>query len=464
MGRLLLACMCGPLLTHCASLPDPGQAGRQEAEVRISSRAGWLSYQQSQRIIGRLDARAGSDFLARHLQVEEAVSPTPLVAGNQVTLFSDGPSTYRAMGEAIKSARQFIHLESYIYEDDEVGNRLTDLLIAKHAEGVAVAVMVDDVGTLKVPRVMFDRMRTAGIQVVFFNPVDPLKARAGWSVNERSHRKILVVDGRIGFVGGINMSSVYSSRPGLGGSSGSLPGAGKDEKDAKQASWRDTHVSIQGPAVADVERVFLAGWQDQKGPPLAQRDFLPAQPAVGPHVVRIVVNNPGGQDTHAIYLTLLSAITSAERSIHITMAYFVPDPAFLQALCDAARRGVEVVMVLPGFSDSSLVLHAGRSHYEELLEAGVKIHERKDALLHAKTAIVDGVWSTAGSSNLDWRSFTLNHEINAIILGVDFGREMEKLFASDVAASEQVSREEWDRRSIKERFLEFFSRLGERWL
>lgn len=438
-------------------LPDAEDAPPRR-EVRISTDSGWLTYRESRRIIQRLGAGAGAqDFLARHLQVEEAVADAPLVAGNAVQLFADGPSTYAAMETAIGGARRFIHLESYIFEADAVGLRIAQRLIDKRGEGVAVAVMVDAVGTLSVPPELFERMRQAGVQVVFFNPVNPLQGRGAWSLNERSHRKILVVDGEIAFVGGINLSDVYASRPGRGSSGGKAA-------DAQSAPWRDTHISIRGPAVQDVERVFLDGWRSQDGPDLGAADFLVPQPRSGPHVVRILVNRPGESDNHAIYLTLLSAINSAQRSIHVTMAYFVPDPAFIAALCEAAQRGVDVVLLLPGFSDSSIVFHAGRSHYETLLEAGVKIYERKDALLHAKTAVVDGVWSTAGSSNLDWRSFTLNHEINAVILGAGFGAEMEALFEADRRAAVRVDAEQWRRRPVSQRFKEFFARLLERWL
>ncbi|VCU69850.1 putative cardiolipin synthase YwiE [Pigmentiphaga humi] len=456
---VLLYAACVALLAACAHPLPEVQAGSEPRQaVRISTASGWLTYRDSQRIIRKLGGPGDAgDFLAHHLQVEEAVAGTPLVAGNQVQLFSDGPSTYRAMEQAIAAARRFIHLESYIFEDDDVGNRMAELLMARRAAGVAVAVMVDDVGTIAVPRELFDRMRGAGIEVVAFNPVNPLAGRGTWSLNERSHRKILVVDGAVAFVGGINVSDVYSSRP----VSGSSPGASGDRSNAP---WRDTHISIRGPAVQAVERVFLEGWRSQNGPELGDIDFLPPQPRAGPHVVRILVNKPGAGDNHAIYLTLLSAINSAQRSIHITMAYFVPDPAFIEALCEAARRGVDVVLLLPGFSDFSMVVYAGRSHYEELLAAGVKIYERKDALLHAKTAVVDGVWSTAGSSNLDWRSFTLNHEINAVILGPGFGAQMEALFESDRRASVQVDYERWKRRPVSRRFKEFVSRLLERWM
>ena len=458
------------VLASCAVLPDASKEAPRSEDVRISTKSGWLSYSQSQQLIKKLDGRAsGNDFLARHLQVEEAVAGTPLVAGNQVTLFADGPSTYKAAGDAIKSARHYIHLESYIFEDDEVGNALVDALINKVKQGVAVAVMVDAVGTLAVPQSFFDRLRNGGVQVVVFNPVNPILSSTPFNINERSHRKILVVDGVVGFVGGINVSSVYSSKPGSSGS-GSLPSfSGSRAKKAKaapgeQPPWRDTHLRIRGPAVADIERVFIAGWASQKGPALEPREFFPPPVTAGKQVVRIVVNNPGTDDNHAIYLTMMSAITSAAKSIHITMAYFVPDPAFLAALVDAARRGVDTVLVLPGFSDSSIVFHAGRANYDELLQAGIKIYERNDALLHAKTAVIDGVWSTAGSSNMDWRSFTLNHEINAIVLGPEFGTEMETLFASDVRMSHQITLDAWRNRGVKLRLLEMMSKLGERWL
>lgn len=470
IGRMVAAFTTAVLVASCAALPDTSGAVPRSEEVRISTKSGWLSYSQSQQLIKRLDGRAsGNDFLARHLQVEEAVAGTPLVTGNQVKLFADGPSTYRAAGDAIKAAKHYIHLESYIFEDDEVGNALVDTLVDKVRQGVAVAVMVDGVGTLAVPQTLFDRLRAAGAQVVVFNPINPLKSSTPFNINERSHRKILVVDGVVGFVGGVNVSSVYSSKPGSSGS-GSIPsfGSSRSKKKVadpdKQPPWRDTHLSIRGPAVADIERVFIAGWESQNGPALERREFYPPPVTEGQQVVRIVVNNPGADDNHAIYLTMMSAIASAAQSIHITMAYFVPDPAFLAALADAAKRGVDTVLILPGFSDSSIVFHAGRSNYDALLEAGVKIYERNDALLHAKTAVIDGVWSTAGSSNMDWRSFTLNHEINAIVLGPEFGSAMEALFANDVEMSHQVTLEAWRNRGVKFRVLEMISRFGERWL
>ncbi len=315
-------------------------------------------------------------------------------------------------------------------------------------------------------------MRDAGVQVAVFNPVNPVNARAGWSPNQRNHRKVLVVDGKVGYLGGINVSSVYESSSfsggggsGSGGGSGGGSGdkAGDPPEDADSAPWRDTHLRIEGPAVAELEQVLQAGWASQAKEPIKGGDSQVA-PSVGNTTVRILANQPDRSDGYTVYLTLMSAFESAQKSIHITMAYFVPDPAFIEVLQSAARRGVDVVLVLPGFSDSSLVFHAGRSHYTDLLRAGVKIYERRDALLHAKTAVVDGVWSTVGSSNMDWRSFALNYEINAVVLGPEFAAEMEALFQRDVADAVQITPEAWRERGLDDRFMESFSRMFERWL
>ena len=215
--------------------------------------------------------------------------------------------------------------------------------------------------------------------------------------------------------------------------------------------------------MAQLEEVIRAGWESQSKDPIKGGDAYVAPPS-GKTSVRILANQPDRSDGYTVYLTLMSAFESAQQSIHITMAYFVPDPAFIDVLTSAARRGVDVVLVLPGFSDSSLAFHAGRSHYTELLDAGVKLYERRDALLHAKTAVVDGVWSTVGSSNMDWRSFALNYEINAVVLGPDFAAEMEALFQRDVADSVAITPEAWQARGVDDRYMEFFSRMFERWL
>nr|WP_183016141.1 phospholipase D-like domain-containing protein [Achromobacter sp. UMC46] len=456
------------ILAACASVPDAQDREARKEQAGLSADAARDSYRRGQDIAA--DPKTPKDdFLARHLAVEQAVSGTPLTAGNRVRLLADGPSTYQAMLQSIGQARRYVHMETYIFDDDAEGARFAEALIAARNRGVDVALMVDAVGTIKTPDALFQRLRDAGVQVAVFNPVNPAGARAGWSPNQRNHRKVLVVDGKVGYLGGINVSSVYESSPGAGSGSGpgsgSSQAAGKDaaKTDAKAAPWRDTHLRIEGPAVAQLEQVIQAGWALQSDEPLAGGGERVAPPA-GDTRVRILANQPDRSDGYTVYLTLMSAFESAQKSIHITMAYFVPDPAFIDVLSDAARRGVDVVLVLPGFSDSSLVFNAGRSHYTDLLRAGVKLYERRDALLHAKTAVVDGVWSTVGSSNMDWRSFALNYEINAVVLGPGFAGEMEALFQRDVADSVQITPDAWRDRGADDRFMEFFSRMFERWL
>ncbi|OZI32786.1 cardiolipin synthase B [Bordetella genomosp. 1] len=463
------------LAAGCASVPGPEALRERRAQAGLSADSGWDSYERGRDIAAGIGKKPGekadeASFMARHVAVEEAISGAPLVQGNAVRLLADGPATYKAMLGAIAQAQRYVHMETYIFDDDEQGRRFADALIAARQRGASVAVMVDAVGTLSTSDALFKRMRDAGVQVVVFNPVNPLAARAGWSINQRNHRKLLVVDGQVGFLGGINVSSVYSSssRSGSKGGSGSGLGSGPADgphPDAAQMPWRDTHIEVRGPAVAEIEKVILEGWESQKGPPLEGDRFMRVVKREGNLSVRILANDPNdSEDGYAVYLTLMSAFESAQKSIHITMAYFVPDPAFIEALAQAARRGVEVILILPGFSDSGLVFHAGRSHYEDLLTAGVQIYERRDALLHAKTAVVDGVWSTVGSSNMDWRSFALNFELNAVILGPEFGAQMEALFREDVAASVRIDGEAWRDRPVDDRFMEFFGRMFERWL
>jgi cardiolipin synthase len=290
--------------------------------------------------------------------------------------------------------------------------------------------------------------------VLEFNPINPLLARKSWELNQRDHRKLLVVDGRTAFLGGINISSVYS-----GGSR--KPSKAAPTEDS--LAWRDTDLQLQGPVVAEFQKLFIATWEAQKGPPLAAKNYFPPPERVGPQVVRAIGSSPDEPYSH-IYATLLSAIGSAETSVRITTAYFAPDPQLLAALKAAAARGVDVALILPSQTDSWLVFHAGRRYYEQLLEAGVKIYQRRGVILHSKTALVDGVWATVGSTNLDWRSFLHNQELNAVVLGADFGRQVQAMFDKDLAESDPVLLVDWQRRAIDLRLKEWFARAWEYWL
>ena len=441
-------------LSACGSLPRivPDMA-RQASPPRIETGKGPLSAERSRQILDTLRKPGGDpSALERHVVLEAALDDSPLVSGNKVTLLEDGPSTYQAMFVAIRAARDHINMETYILEDDEIGHRFADALIERQRKGVQVNLMCDAVGSMQTAPAFFDRLKAAGIQVVIYNPINPLTAPAGWDVNQRDHRKLLVVDGKTAFLGGINISSVYS------GSS-----LGRSRRGENEPPWRDTDLQIEGPVVAQLQKLFIDTWTTQKGPALTQQRYFPKLAARGSEVVHAIAGSPD-EPYSMIYATLISAIQSAQKDVLLTNAYFVPDPQTIKALTDAAGRGVNVTLILPSISDSQLVLNAGRSYYGNLLRNGVKIYERQAALLHAKTAVVDGVWSTVGSTNLDWRSFLHNQELNAVVLGSAFGDRMRAAFERDLAASTQITLERWDERSVADRLKQSFGRLWQYWL
>lgn len=461
MRRGLLIALLGVSgCTGCASLPVivPDLARHRApaaSAVQLEGSRGPLTAAQSQAVLARLAASgAPTDIFARHLALEEAIVGSPLTAGNRVTLLKDGPATYRAMLAAIESARDHVHMETYILDDDEVGQRFAQALIDKQRAGVQVRLMRDSAGTFATPAAFFQRLAEAGVQVVEFNPLNPLNAHDDWALNQRDHRKLLVVDGRVAFLGGINISSVYS-----GGSfsqrSRLRPSGGP--------AWRDTDLQLEGPVVAELQKLFLAGWAAQKGPAAASPGLFPPPERAGNQVVRAIGSSPD-EPFSLIYATLLSAIGSAETSVQITNAYFAPDPQLLAALEAAAARGVEVRLILPSQTDSWLIFHTGRGFYERLLRAGVKIFERRGVILHSKTVLIDGVWATVGSTNLDWRSFLHNHELNAVVLGTEFGAQLQAMFDADLAGSDAITLQAWSRRPLDLRIKEMFARLWEYWL
>ena len=449
--------LCLLAVAGCATLPDTDALlQRHTAQaVRFENARGALSAKKSAAILAELKRKSGDiDILEKQIALEQEIAGSPLILGNKVTLLQDGVATYAAMFAAIRSAKDHINLETYIIEDDEIGRQFADLLLEQQARGVQVNLIYDSVGALKTPKAFFERLAQGGIAVLEFNPVNPLAARTLWLINNRDHRKILIVDGRTAFVGGINISSVYSS--------GSV--ARRTAKaPASTVAWRDTHVQIEGPVVGELQKLFMQTWEKQRGKPLAAKAYFPTLTAQGKDIVRAIGSTP--DDAYSlIYLTLISAIGNAEKQVYLTNAYFVPDPQLLKALVDAARRGVDVRLLLPSHSDSAIVFHAGRSHYSGLLEGGVKIYERVGALLHSKTAVIDGVWSTVGSTNLDWRSFLDNDEVNAVVLGREFAQQMQAMFAKDLAASEAIELKSWERRPLPLRFKEWMARVWGRLL
>jgi cardiolipin synthase len=450
--RLLVALAVFTAAAGCASLPNApeviGAVPTDHGPPRIVSSGGLLSPARSSALMERLKhSLKPTDLLERQTAVIEAVSGSPLIKGNMVELLVDGPATYAAMFKAIGNARYNINMETFIFDADETGQKLADLLIRKCREGVRVNIIYDSVGSLNTPASFFQGLRDNGINVVEFNPVNPLKTHGKLPVTMRDHRKILVVDGMIAITGGVNISGVYSSRF-----------SGAERENESLIPWRDTDVQIEGPAVAEFQKIFLRAWIWQRGTLLTGSNYFPVLKAMGDDFVQVVSSRPGelGRTTFIMYV---SAVISAERTIHLTASYFVPDSQMVDALVDAARRGVDVKIILPKTSDSTLALYAGHYYYDELLESGVKLYERRDTVLHAKTAVIDGVWSTVGSTNLDFWSFSENFEVNAVILGGAFADEMEKMFVDDLAESDQITEEKWDDRPLFSRVREWFAHL-----
>lgn len=425
--------------------------------VQVLGPTGRLPLPARQALLQRL-AREDGDPMRRHLAAMSTEPNVQLTTGNAARLLADGPDTFAAMFDAIGQARQSVLVETYIVDDAAIAQRLADLLIAKRKAGLEVALLYDAVGSIATDASYFDRLRAADVAVCAYNPLfGERPGSAPQSVGERNHRKVLVVDRRIGFTGGINVSAVYAS--------GSLPRRWGRRAATPLAAdgWRDTQVELRGPAAAVLDDLVRSTWARQACQPALQAEPPPRlPPAAGQQVVRIVPATPD-QAYSPIYTTLLTAIDTAVRSVHITMAYFAPGDEMVDALTEAARRGVDVQLVLPSHSDFSPVLHAGRSHYTRLLAAGVRVHELQGAMLHAKTAVIDGVMSSVGSSNLDYRSFVGNHELNAVVLDDAFGRQMEAMFNRDVQASQEITATAWRDRPVWQKAREAAARWLEAW-
>jgi cardiolipin synthase len=439
------------LLAGCAAVPQVDDTPSREAPQIVRARAP-LTVQQSSALLEKIAPEPGdAGLLKRHMAIEEAVAETPLVAGNRTRLLVDGDQTFAAMFELIGSAQKTLNLEYYIFEDVEShGTHLSDLLIAKRHEGVAINIIYDDYGSSATPRSFFQRLQTAGINVVTFNPVTPLNP---FRLNNRDHRKILVADGAHAIVGGINLSSTYeSSGSGRPQGEGGTPGQ----------YWRDTDLAIDGPVVAQLQTLFLEHWSQQNGPVLDRVLYFPTVPTQGTEVVRIVGSTPD-KEIPRFYVTLLSAIRNAEKSVWLSAAYFVPTDQEEEDLIAAAQRGVDVRLLLPSESDSRMALAIGRSHYGYLLKAGVKIYEAQNEVLHSKTASIDGVWTAIGSSNFDPRSVVFNDEVDAVVLGSVTAQEFQALFRQDIDSARQIDMASWRRRPLRQRLLEIIELTSFLW-
>ena len=446
------------LSASCASLPEVNVNSENALARRnptVETPAGRLAARRASELLARRWSKATPDMKALAV-LEEAATGVPLIAGNKVTLLFDGPATMKEMMAAAANAKTSINLETYIFDQDPIGLQFADVLIEKRKQGVTVNVLYDSVGTLATPKEFFDRMKNAGISMLAFNPVNPAARVGKWELNNRDHRKLMVVDGKVAFTGGINISSTYAN------SSFFRSKRRPETTDGAKVGWRDTHIKVEGPAVASLQWSFVNNWVHQEAGELPETDYFPALAPVGDKIVRVLATDPDRQSE--IYKAFMLAIQESKQSVHITSAYFVPDDQFVDALCAAAKRGVDVRLVLPGVTDHGLVFHAGRAFYDKLLSSGVKIFQLQVAILHAKTAVIDSTWSTVGSANIDRRSFLHNYELNVVVLDPGFGRDMESAFSEDLRDSKEITLEQWRHRPWTDRAKEFAARLTEYWI
>jgi cardiolipin synthase A/B len=362
----------------------------------------------------------------------------PIVPGNRVTALLNGDQAFPAMLDAIRSARRSVDLESYIFWSGEVATAFADALAERARAGVPVHLIVDWLGSKKIDDQLVERMRAAGVTVIKYRP---LRWYTLDRFNNRTHRKLLVVDGRVAFTGGIGIDEIYR-------------GHAQDKE-----HWRDSQFRIEGPAVAELQAVFLDNWLETGNPLLDGPAYFPPLDSAGPELAQAALSSPGG-GTESLRLMFMLAIASAQRSILISNAYFVPNTLAVEMLVSARRRGVDVEIIVPGpVSDAKLVERASRAKWGPLLEAGVKIYEYQPTMYHTKVMVVDDYWVSVGSTNFDNRSFRLNDEANLNVLDDAFGREQGEVFVRDRARARQVTLEEWRRRPVTERLQELVGRM-----
>ena len=363
----------------------------------------------------------------------EAYASAPIVGGNRADLLFNGEQIFPAMLEAIRGATQTITYAQYFYEDGPIARDLAEALAERCRAGVGVNVLLDSFGALSMPKEYADAMSRSGCHVSWFRPLTQYIFRR---YSNRNHRRILVVDGRVGFTGGSGVIRKWM-------------GNGRVEH-----HWRDTDIRLQGPAVEYLQAAFVENWLEATGVVLGGEAYFPRPIEPRGDVYAQVVKSSPAAGSFAMYTTFLLAVHSAQRSIHITNPYFVIDERMRDALLAARRRGVQVRVLVPGAIDHNIVRQASRRQFGDLLKVGIEIYEYLPALLHSKTMIIDGVWATIGSTNLDNRSFAVNDELNVIVYNREVARRLENAFADDVTHSRQVTYKAWKSRGLTARLLE----------
>jgi cardiolipin synthase A/B len=384
-----------------------------------------------------------SAIVAKHrslVSLAECAGQLPPQQTNSVELYSCGDDCYSAMEQALAAARHHIHLEYYIWEPDGIGTRFRDMLCEKARAGVQVRVLVDRIGSARLGRRFLQPLRNAGAEIAWFNPIGLARFRPDL-INFRTHRKIIVCDGSVGFTGGINICDDHSTAA------------------SRDLAWRDTHVRIEGPPVSDLQVAFLEDWHFAAGTAPHARDYFPDLDAAGRGPwVQVLASGPD-HDSYAIERFCFAAITGAQHRVLITTPYFVPNEPLLAALTTAAMRGVDVQVLVPRRSDSWLVTAAARSYFEELARQGVRFHEYGPPMLHAKTLVVDDEISLVGTANMDNRSFRLNFEIAAVFYDRGIADTLAAMFHADLSRAVTYRLREARRAPLRTRLVESSARL-----
>jgi cardiolipin synthase len=373
------------------------------------------------------------------LRAAESLTQAPITRGNDIELLINGDRIFPCFLETIRSARESVNLLTYVYWKGDIAEQVADAVCERARAGVTCRVLLDAVGAMKMDAAVIDRMEECGVVVRRFRPPKPYAIRR---VNNRTHRKVLVVDGEVGLTGGVGIADEWTG----------------DAHDADH--WRDTHVRVRGPVVRGLLGAFAENWLEATGEVIAGEDDLPDLPPVGDGAAMQVIRSTAGVGDTNLETLYFLAIAAARESIDLTSAYFAPRPAFRAALADAARRGVRVRVLVPGPAiDKDVVRHAGRATYGPLLEAGVRIWEYQPTMLHVKTLVVDRVWSVVGSANFDNRSFQLNDEAVLAIQDAGFAGLLLESFTADIQVSEEITLDAWRGRPVTERAREAGSRL-----
>jgi cardiolipin synthase len=405
LGCPLTACSLSVFVASCAGLPPPF------APPRVS--------------VG--DPSFGPTL--------EAYTAAPIRSGNRVEVLLNGEQIFPAQLEAIRTAHVSFTYAQYLFETGPPAKALVRAMSERCQAGVHSHILVDGAGSNNMPPEDREALERAGCEVAVFHPLDPSSV---WQVNHRNHRRVLVVDGRIGFTGSSGASSKWM-------------GNGR-----AQGYWRQTDVRLEGRAVNDLQAAFVENWLEATGRALGGEQYFPQLTNKGEVLAQIVRGSPerGG---FAVYAMFPFVISSAQRSIYLTNPYFVPDEQLMMALIEARQRGVRVVLLLPGAIDHGIVKDASRAGFGRLMDAGVEMYEYQAGLLHAKTLTVDGVWATVGSANLDNRSLALNEEINLVVYDRAVADRLEKIFENDLSYSRLIDAQRWRVRSLWQRFMEFLS-------